>query len=265
MLQELIKIIKQAGEAIRVIYEDESKHQVQQKADNSPVTAADLAANTLITEALVRLTPTIPILSEETTVASYEQRKQWGKYWLIDPLDGTKEFVHKKGEFTVNIALINNHQPCMGLVYAPILDQLYFAEQGKGAYIQLGQGDSVAIKTRSCPAVAPKVVVSRRHGREQVTQFLQNLPKPELVEIGSSLKICLVAEGKADLYPRFAPTSEWDTAAAHAVLLEAGGVLLNTESKPIRYNTKEALLNPSFIAVGDVNYNWQAALPVVNS
>jgi 3'(2'), 5'-bisphosphate nucleotidase len=255
LLAPVAAIARQAGAAILDVY-GRADHGVQHKADSSPLTAADLAAHKVITVALNALTPDLPVLSEESADVPWAVRRAWSRYWLVDPLDGTKEFVNRNGEFTVNIALVDDGVPVLGVVFVPVLDLLYCGAQGVGAWKEVG-GRSERI--HAAPVVAGqnalRVVASRRHGGEEIAPMLARLrtrfPRIELVNMGSSLKICLVAEGHADLYPRLAPTSEWDTAAAQAVLEAAGGVLTDTTFTPYRYNRKEELLNPHFLALGD--------------
>lgn len=258
-IEQIIVIAKAAGDAIMQVYLTDFS--VERKDDNSPLTQADLAAHQVIVQALNELTPDIPVLSEESDSISYEVRGQWHQYWLIDPLDGTREFVKRNGEFTVNIALIVNQLPVLGVVYAPVTDLLYYACAGQGAYKQLTKSQPQQIHTRVFNLKQPTVAGSRSHASEKMQQFMRNLQsvagvEPELMSMGSSLKVCLVAEGCADVYPRLGLTSEWDTAAAHCVLLEAGGDIVDMDNQSLRYNTKDSLLNPSFFAKGDTVHNW---------
>ena len=262
-LEKVIIIAKAAGEAIIQVYSTDFN--VVKKDDNSPLTQADLAAHHLIINALSKLTPDIPILSEESEAINFETRSQWKRYWLIDPLDGTREFVKRNGEFTVNIALINLQRPVLGVVYAPVTGLLYYASLGHGAYKQNDSINSQKIHTRPLNLKQPTVAGSRSHSNKKMQHFMCNLESavrvpPELINMGSSLKICLVAEGLADVYPRLGPTSEWDTAAAHCVLLEAGGDIVDMANQSLLYNTKDSLLNPSFFAKSDVVHNWAAYL-----
>lgn len=253
-LNEVIAIAKQAGEAIMAVYAQEFK--VQHKLDNSPLTQADLAAHDIIEKNLAMLIPELPILSEESAAIPFATRRQWGNYWLVDPLDGTREFIKRNGEFTVNIALIENHRPVMGVVYAPALNLLFYAVEGQGAFRQLGNETAQPIKTRTFDATQVTVAGSRSHAGEELIRFLDHIGPHTLISMGSSLKICTVAEGRADVYPRLGLTSEWDTAAAQCVLQEAGGHLIDLDSNPFRYNLKESLLNPYFFAVGAGEHNW---------
>lgn len=262
-LQEVIAIAKAAGKAIMQVYLTDFS--VVKKEDNSPLTQADLAAHHTIVEALSRLTSNIPIISEESVATAYDIRKQWKQYWLIDPLDGTREFVKRNGEFTVNIALINEHKPVLGVVYAPVSEVLYFAASGKGAYKQTQSNPPQLIHTKTLDLQHPIVAGSRSHSDQRMQNFMHNLENslgvaPELISMGSSLKICLVAEGLADVYPRLGPTSEWDTAAAHCILQEAGGDIVDEADLTLLYNTKESLLNPFFFAASGSPHHWAAYL-----
>ena len=246
-VNKIINVAKAAGDKILEIYNKESfDHQL--KIDNSPLTEADIASHNLITQQLNEITPNMPILSEESSFISWQNRKQWEYYWLIDPLDGTKEFIKKNGEFTVNIALIYQNDPIIGVVHAPVLNETWVGEQGKPAK-KITQFDTKIIKVKPHKqGEVCKVVGSRSHAGDSLNEFLKELEKYELVSMGSSIKLCLVAEGKAHIYPRFGLTSEWDTAAAHAVVNSAGGEVVNNETKmPLKYNTKDSLLNPYFI------------------
>ncbi|WP_223669284.1 3'(2'),5'-bisphosphate nucleotidase CysQ [Kangiella shandongensis] len=252
LTESLIKTVNhiaiQAGHEIMAVYQKD--FEVYEKSDDSPLTEADLASHQYIVKELTELTPDTPILSEESADIDWSERQQWETYWLIDPLDGTKEFIKKNGEFTVNIALISNGKPTFGVVYAPVLDTLYYGVEGAGAKKQVGD-EVTSIAVSQTPSSPLRVVGSRSHQSEQMLDYLKQFDDYELVPMGSSLKICLVAEGKADIYPRLGPTSEWDTAAAHAVLSAAGGrCFLYDTDQELSYNTKESLLNPYFIAQG---------------
>ncbi|MCM8854196.1 MAG: 3'(2'),5'-bisphosphate nucleotidase CysQ [Candidatus Thiodiazotropha sp.] len=253
-LDTLLQLAHQAGDAILQIYDTE--FEVEQKQDNSPLTAADLAAHRLIVSTLEELTPEIPVLSEESSKIPFSTRQQWQRYWLIDPLDGTREFVKRNGEFTVNIALIENQQPSFGVVYAPILKTTYYGIPGDGAWKQEGENPSQAIGVAAKRRQPTLVAGSRSHAGDSLLRFLQKLGDHELLSMGSSLKLCLVAEGKADIYPRLGLTSEWDTAAAQAVIEAAGGRVTTLDLQPLRYNTKDSLLNPHFLAFGDHAEKW---------
>ena len=259
LINPVCDIAKQAGDAILKIYQE--GFDVEEKKDNSPLTSADLASHTLIIKSLEKLTPDIPILSEESSDIPFAERSKWETYWLIDPLDGTREFIKRNGEFTVNIALISNQTAILGVVYIPVQDIMYFAANGYGAYKQEKSGPTVKISTRqSIPSEKPTICGSRSHAGASLQGLLTQIGDYELISMGSSIKMCLVAEGTADIYPRFGPTSEWDTAAAHCVVNEAGGMLVDTSLEPLRYNTKDSLLNPEFMAIGDMNDQWRELL-----
>ena len=249
LIEKLIIISKDAGNAILDVYS--SKDQdfgINYKEDHSPLTIADKASNDIICKDLMKLTPDIPILSEEGKSIDYKERKDWDTFWLIDPLDGTKEFIKKNGEFTVNIALIESGCPVLGIVHAPILNITWYGSLNLGSFI-IKDKKKISINVET-PAdnQTIKVVSSRSHSNNpKLENFLKNLDNHELVKMGSSIKICLVADGSAHFYPRFGPTMEWDTAAAHAVVKYAGGNILdlNTDAELI-YN-KVSLLNPEFL------------------
>ena len=259
LLNAVIKLAEQAGAKILDIYDTDFA--VESKDDKSPLTAADMASHRTICEGLATLTPDIPILSEESSGIPYATRKQWSRYWLVDPLDGTREFIKRNGEFTVNIALIEEHRPVLGVVYVPVTRLCYYATRGHGTYRQEQGSVARLIHTRTTQTGRFTVAGSRSHGTEQQTAFFNNLgPETELIAIGSSLKFCLVAEGKVDIYPRFGPTSEWDTAAAQCIVEEAGGTVTNTLMQPLLYNTKESILNPSFLVIADTSFDWSPYL-----
>jgi 3'(2'), 5'-bisphosphate nucleotidase len=255
---KLLALAKQAGDAVMDIYKKDFA--VYDKSDSSPLTEADLASHHILVDGLKAIAPAIPVLSEESTDAEKEERLSWSEYWLIDPLDGTKEFIKKNGEFTINVALIKDGQPVWGVVYAPAMDTLYWGELGQGAFKQEGDAPAVAIQCGENPTVKTgwRVVGSRSHQSDDFKAFMEALPEADIVAMGSSLKLCLIAEGAADLYPRLGPTSEWDTAAAHAVVLAAGGQVLEVESlKPLIYNSRpNTLLNPYFIVCKEPSEFW---------
>lgn len=233
---------------------------IEQKSDESPLTQADLASHRCIVAGLPELSD-IPILSEESAAMDFSERKCWRRYWLVDPLDGTKEFIKRNGEFTVNIALIDGGRPVLGVVSVPVTDRHYFAAEGVGAFVRQGEGPTSSIAVRDLSDDHPLAVVgSRSHPSPQLQGYLDRLGSHETVAMGSSLKFCLIAEGKADLYPRLGPTSEWDTAAAQCVVEQAGGMVTDLQLRPLEYNTKESLLNPHFLVFGDPNRNWAAEL-----
>lgn len=253
-MQGAVQIAKQAGDKIMAIYG--SEFAVTHKDDNTPLTEADMAAHHCIEEGLQTLTPDLPILSEESANIPFDERSQWQTYWLVDPLDGTREFIKRNGEFTVNIALIDNHEPVIGVIYAPVLEVFYFACRGAGAFKQEHGETQKAIQTRTKHDDVILIAGSRSHRGDTLNKMLDKIGEHRIISMGSSLKSCLVAEGKVDVYPRLGPTSEWDTAAAQCIVEEAGGVIIMTDSQPLRYNTKESLLNPHFIVSGDPNFDW---------
>ncbi len=253
LIQQVVPIAKKAGDAILEVYHSASDVEIVSKADNSPLTLADRASNAVICEELEKLDLKFPIISEENKVVSYEERKHYTYYWLIDPLDGTKEFIKRNGEFTVNIALIHKGRTVLGVVYAPVLNEMYWASKGYGAYMSGTDGEEkLEAKHFSMKDNGLGVVCSRSHLNEGTQKYVDQLNNPVLVAKGSSLKFLILAKGGAHLYPRLAPTMEWDTAAAQIVLEEAGGKVIHAETKaPLAYN-KENLLNPHFLAFGHV-------------
>lgn len=258
LIENVINIAGDASREILSIYE--SDFDVDNKEDNSPLTAADMAAHKLICRKLNELTPAVPVLSEESSDIPYATRRGWDRYWLVDPLDGTKEFIKRNGEFTVNIALIEDHRPVLGVVHVPVKHTCYFAADGVGSFKREGdKTTSLSVKPTSPGRFT--VAGSRSHGSGKQTAFIERLGEDaELIAIGSSLKFCLVAEGLVDIYPRFGPTSEWDTAAAHCVVEQAGGRVTDTSFNPLLYNTGESLLNPEFLVIADVSFDWKPYL-----
>jgi len=268
-MEALITIAKDAGTAILEVYEKED-FGIEIKADESPLTKADLAAHEIILAGLNKIAPDIPVLSEESTEIPFSERRKWQRYFLVDPLDGTKEFINRNGEFTVNIALIDEGTPVMGVVYVPVKAVTYAGQQleESSAFVER-DGDRFEISSRNLQQRLRSnepltIVASRRHGGEALQACLKVLEKKfsavESTNMGSSLKLCLVAEGKADLYPRLAPTSEWDTAAAQAVVEAAGGRVVDMSLMPLRYNSKDSLLNPFFYVIGDKSFPWNDIL-----
>ena len=264
LAEGLSKICRQAGKAILEVY-NRSDFGVQTKSDNSPLTEADLAAHHTIVDGLADLVSDVPTLSEESDKISFKTRSRWNRYFLVDPLDGTKEFINRNGEFTVNIALIENHAPIMGAVYVPVTDVLYIGinlGEDRQAY-KIDKGGKTLLATRSMTSSAVTVVASRRHGSEEMERCMALLNENFDVDtknVGSSLKFCQIAEGGADLYPRLAPTSEWDTGAAQAVVTAAGGLVVDDSFAELQYNTKENILNPFFFVIADTDYPWQKLL-----
>jgi 3'(2'), 5'-bisphosphate nucleotidase len=255
LLAAVVALAEQAGAAIMSVYD--SHFEVAHKDDASPLTAADLAAHKLIKAGLSALSP-LPQLSEEGADIDWEERRRWRRYWLIDPLDGTREFVARNGEFTVNIALIEDGCPVLGVVHAPVLQRTYFGTRGGAAMRRDAGGPALPIRVASVePGRAVRVVGSRSHTSPREQELHQRLGEVAIVSMGSSLKFCLVAEGAADLYPRFGLTSEWDTAAAQCVLEAAGGQILDQRFLPLAYNGKASLLNPHFLACGAQAERWR--------
>lgn len=260
VLGSVRRIARSAGEAIIEVYrrlEQPGAVAIDRKADASPLTEADLAAHRLIVEGLRSLTPEWPVLSEEAADVPQELRRSWSRFWLVDPLDGTKEFLSRNGEFTVNIALIENHRPVLGVVHVPVTGIDYFGFARFGAW-RAGNLDETGVRIRVAPhSRAPiRVVGSRSHAGAKLAETLQALGSHELVSMGSSLKFCVLAEGAADVYPRIGPTSEWDTAAAHAIVQGAGGDVLRLDGSPLEYNRGSGWLNPDFIAIGPRDHDW---------
>jgi len=252
LLLDICNIAILAGDEILHFYNKDIE--VTHKNDSSPLTKADLASNKIIIDLLNGLDSDIPILSEESLV-DWSTRKNWNKYWLVDPLDGTKEFIKNNGEFTVNIALIENNQPILGVIFVPAKSTLYFAQKKFGSFIMntkiklnsLNEAKKITVTKQS--NIIVRVIGSRSHSNNTFANWInEKFPNAEIIQAGSSLKFCLIAKGDADIYPRFGPTSEWDIAAGHIILNEAGGKVLTLENKEINYNKKESLLNPEFIA-----------------
>ncbi len=255
-----IKIADTAGLAILKVYNEEDLGVIT-KEDDSPLTRADIASHKVIVAALETLTPEWPILSEESTQVDVETRKQWSRYWLVDPLDGTKEFIKRNGEFTVNIALIDNGRPILGVVQVPVSNYCYSGSKSEGAFLRSVEATETPIQVRLPPTSPPIVVGSRSHASLRVKAYLENLGSHELTSMGSSLKFCLVASGQADLYPRLGPTMEWDTGAAQAIVEAAGGKVMRVDNTPLDYNQRDTLLNPEFLVIGDQSANWTTFVP----
>lgn len=259
LLTRVADIARRASREILEVY-DSGEFAASVKADSSPLTAADLRAHRLILQGLNALTPELPVLSEESAVSSFAERSRWGRYWLVDPLDGTREFLARNGQFTVNIALIDAHAPVLGVVHVPVTDTGYQGLPGVGAWRQDAGGVCREIRVASRCASPLRVVGSRSHAGDSLAAFLERIGPHELVAVGSALKLCMVAEGAADVYPRLGPTSEWDTAAAQAVVAAAGGVVSGLDGAALAYNTRAELLNPFFVAYGPQDHDWLALL-----
>jgi 3'(2'), 5'-bisphosphate nucleotidase len=253
----VIAIANAAAAEILTVYDQ--PFDVERKGDDSPLTAADLASHHCIVDGLARLTPDIPVLSEESAELPVAERRAWTRFWLVDPLDGTREFVKRNGEFTVNIALIEDGVAVFGVIQAPVPGVLWWGDLAHGAY-RRADGGEVPMEVRT-PAVAPiRVAASRSHRDARTEAFMArmaaDLGELEDVTVGSSLKFCRIAEGAIDIYPRFGPTSEWDTAAGQAILEAAGGRVLDPKGRPFRYNQRDTLLNGDFVALGDAHMPW---------
>lgn len=255
LLRSVLTIAEEASGAIMQIYGREFA--VEHKQDASPLTEADQQAHRLITQRLQALTPDIPVLSEESPAEhqAFAVRSQWPTLWLVDPLDGTREFINRNGEFTVNIALIHEHRAVLGVVAIPATQTIYTGALGLGAQ-RIDSLGTISIQTHRPARSAPIVVGSRSHRGDSLDAVLARLGPHELSSVGSALKFCRVAEGASDFYPRLGPTSEWDTAAGQAVLEAAGGQVIGLDGAPLRYNQRETLLNPHFLAYGDAAVNW---------
>jgi len=255
LLPAVLEIAHAAGREIMDVYSREFA--VEEKADRSPLTDADLRSQARIIEGLAALTPAIPILAEESAVVPHAERARWQEFWLVDPLDGTREFVSRSPEFTVNIALVHDHRPVLGVVHVPAQRLDYYGGEGLGAFRRANDGPAISIHTRPQAQSPVRVVGSKSHRGDSLDALLTRIGPHELKPVGSSLKMCLVAEGGADFYPRLGPTYEWDTAAGQAVVEFAGGYVTDLEGAALRYNTRPTLLNPHFIAYADASRDWR--------
>ncbi len=249
LAQALIPVMEQAGAAILQIYEGDFA--VTRKDDASPLTLADLESQRIIAAGLAKITPAVPILSEESAQAPWAERRAWNELWVVDPLDGTREFIKRNGEFTINIALVVAHEPVLGIVAAPFLKKLYWGALGVGAYraVRTDTYERIKVSAAQNPL---RVVGSRSHASAETAEYLKTLGNHVIQGLGSSLKFCLIAEGAADLYPRFGPTSEWDTAAGQAILEAAGGQVTRTDGHRLRYNCRTSLINGNFLAFNEL-------------
>ena len=258
LIPEVREIARQAGKVILDIYQTDFS--VENKTDNSPLTAADMAAHRMICGLLATITPGIPVLSEESAWINFNERRRWRQYWLVDPLDGTREFIKRNGEFSVNIALIEKQRSILGVIHIPVTNMTYSAALDCGARRCGGDNNGGPIRVKKTHAGSITVAGSRARANQRLKALINQLDRPEVLSVGSSLKFCLVAEGKADIYPRFGPTSEWDTAAAQTIVEEAGGIVVDTDFRRLCYNTKESLLNPSFLVIADRAFDWRRYL-----
>ncbi|AKP72586.1 3'(2'),5'-bisphosphate nucleotidase CysQ [Piscirickettsia salmonis] len=257
LLDGVIALSKKAGCRVLDVYKNLDSVEIAIKADATPVISADLESHEILMTGLSELAPRYPILSEERVNVPFSEREHWSCYWLVDPLDGTREFIRGNDEFTINVALIENGQPILGVVYVPVTGQCYFACAGKGAFVQ--QGDQPAVRICSQPyqqGEKIRLVAGHWHDLERLAKFTRQFPQYSIEKMGSALKLCLIAEGRADLCLRLVPSSEWDMAAAHIILSEAGGDITDFQFKTLKYNQKEDLHNPYLIAMGDVSHNW---------
>jgi 3'(2'), 5'-bisphosphate nucleotidase len=264
LIDGLVPIVEAAGREILEVYATD--FDVETKDDESPLTKADLASNRAIMAGLEKLAPQYPVISEESAAPAFAVRQGWERYWLVDPLDGTKEFIKKNGEFTVNIALIDGHQPVLGIVGVPAQDVVFTGIVADGIAEKRAAGKTSRLSGRTMdPGAELTIVASRSHGGDRLEAYLAaieaNFRSASRTPVGSSLKLCILAEGRADLYPRLGPTSEWDIGAAQAVLEAAGGAVWRFDRQRLDYNAKESLLNPEFVAVADAGFDWWGSLP----
>ncbi len=257
MLAEVLSFCREAGAEILRLYAAEI--QVTYKEDRSPLTAADKASHELLLRRLTGLTPGIPVVSEESSSRPDPGAALDGQFWLVDPLDGTKEFLKRSGNFTVNVALIRNGQPVVGAVFAPVPNLAYFAQRGSGAWRQESGAEAIRIHTRPAVANRLRIVASKDHAGPEVKALLERFPTAEITSIGSSLKFCMVAEGRADFYPRFVGTMEWDTAAAQCVVEESGGRVLRLDGAPLSYGKRD-WRNPAILTIGDPEFDWRMSV-----
>lgn len=254
------ELARSAGEAILEVYR--GRFDVEYKDDRSPLTQADLAAHRILVAGLARLSPSLPVLSEESAAGvGFDERRGWQRYWLVDPLDGTREFVKRNDEFTVNIALVEDGEPVVGILHAPALGEMAWAVRGEGAFLDTGAG-ARRLEGRRAPTV-PVIAVSRSHVNPATQDLLDAIGAHDTLSAGSALKFIRIAQGLVDLYPRLGPTSEWDTAAGHCLLDETGGAIYDLAGQPLRYNQRVSLLNPHFLAVGDASAQWPQRLAAV--
>jgi 3'(2'), 5'-bisphosphate nucleotidase len=265
-LSELLEIAKdaayQAGKEVLDIY-DKGTFEAYEKADESPVTSADYKANDIIMAALQSLTPDIPIMSEETPQLPLDERSKWSRYWLIDPIDGTQEFIARSGDFAVNIALIENNKPVIGVIYWPPGETLYFASEGEGAYKRCNrETKKIAVREFEVPSEdVVMIAISRRQSRERVFSRMSDKRTYQTLPAGScSLKACFIAEGKADVFMRLGVTGEWDTGASQCIINEAGGKIVAATFDELSYNQRDSVENPDFVVLGDQRVNWESII-----
>lgn len=257
LMPQVVELAQQAGQAILAIDHQDAAESIERKHDRSPVTAADKVANDIIAKGLADLTPKIPLISEENQITPFAKRKGWEYFWLVDPLDGTKEYLSGTKDYTVNVALIHKAQPVLGVIYAPAYQELFFALKDEGAYKQINDMTLKELKVRELPEDDELTCyISKHHGPVNTNAIQNSFPSTKVLHLGSSLKFCRIAEGEVDFYLRSRATSEWDTAAGQCILEEAGGMVLDFEGTPLHYN-KEVLANPSFVAFADALLEWE--------
>jgi len=259
LLIPVLRIAEQAAVAISDIYHKE--YSIMKKPDHSPVTDADLVSHQIIKKKLLALTPELPLISEEGTEPPFEERQQWQSYWLVDPLDGTREFIDRTDEFVINIALISNNKPVLGVIHTPITGVVYYAAQGYGAFKKNKDKEPQRIRSKTWDGGKIKIAASRRSSNRHYQNLKKCLNNYETIIRGAALKPCLIAEGAADLYVRYGETSEWDTAAAQIIIDEAGGAFMTWDGLPLQYNCTSSLINESFIVVGDKHHDWLSLIP----
>jgi 3'(2'), 5'-bisphosphate nucleotidase len=259
LLPKVVALAEKAGAAVMEVYARGDFETTYKKEDDSPLTRADLASHRLLVDGLRALAPAWPVLSEESKEVPYAERQAWERYWLVDPLDGTKEFIKRRDEFTVNVAMIERGEPVLGVVLAPALAELYYAARDRGSFKRRGDQAPGPIEVSDYRISGVTMVVSRSHASAEVEALVRKIGPSESLSIGSSLKLCLVADGRAQLYPRLGPTMEWDIAAAQCVVEEAGGTVTDLSGRRLRYN-KPSLENPPFIVCGAPPFPWQEYL-----
>ena len=260
LLPGVLQACSEATNAILDIYERDD-FEVEAKHDKSPLTEADMASHHILVAALKQLTPDIPILSEESADIGFEERRHWSRLWVVDPLDGTREFIKRNGEFTINVALVVDHVPVLGVIAVPVSRTAYTGIVGEGAHRWQNYRDPAPIGTRRPPGRPPVVLGSRSHANPRTVAYFEMLGEHEQASRGSALKFCAVAEGEADFYPRLGPTSEWDTAAGEAIVTAAGGRVWMPDGRPLAYNARETTLNGDFLVAGDPDADWPAPPP----
>jgi 3'(2'), 5'-bisphosphate nucleotidase len=259
LLPGVIEVARTAGREIMAVYAGDFA--VTYKGDRSPLTEADLASQRIITAGLANLAPDIPLLGEESASTEIAERRHWTCLWLVDPLDGTREFVKRNGEFTVNIALIDGHEPVLGVLYGPAQQVLFAGARGCGAFSIDAHGERRSLRAAARAASPPRVLGSRSHRDTSLDDVLGRLGPHELLRVGSALKFGWLADGRGDFYLRLSPTCEWDTAAGQAIAEEAGARVVNLQGQPLRYNQRETLINPSFAAWADDSVDWLRLIP----